>query len=264
METFKFETVAQYLAAVERPKFGSRHLSYGFTLTHSLDQAIGLARKGWSKGAEKAREYSGRVSETIQTQHVNRGTWKKTFTGGAVRVPAYLQGRPDCFLRYKQVRETKFITLVFVGGASGGVDTDTMITKGALVASTVDLLEARNIRVKVILAYGSAHGFVNDPSSNVGEVYVTLKEHNESVDLDRLAFWLAHPSAMRRIRFAFYETLEDSNVRTAGNGSGHSTDVSFQGDVYVGKSHLSDSTWSSLERSAAYVKQVLAAKGIEL
>jgi hypothetical protein len=257
---FKFDTIEKYLAAVDtHVRFGNSGRwgkeRYDFTHTKSFDEALTLARRGWTDGANKARKFQGSLSETISTQSAPKGTWRKTMTGGAIRVPAYIQGRPDCFLTYKQVRETKFITMVYTGGASGGIDAEVLVRKGTMVAAAIDLLEARNIRVKLVLGYNN---------NEVTELYVTLKEHSESLDLDRIAFFIAHPSALRRIRFAFYETIEDSFIRSAGNGNGRSYDPTFKGDVFIPRSFLTESQWSSVESTMEHIRQLLKVKGIEL
>lgn len=257
---YRFDTIDSYLNTVttcERHGDHGRTENYDFTMTYSFEEALNLARKGWADGAKQAREFRGYVSEAIQTQHVNKGTWRKTLTGGGVRVPAYIQGRPDCFLSYKQIRDTKFVTLVYTGGASGSISPKILMKKGLMTAAVVDLLESQNIRVKLILAYAN---------NNVTELYVTLKEHSESLDIDRIAFWIGHPSAFRRIRFAFYETIENSEIRQAGNGQGQSENPTEQGDIFIPRSFTAtvEPQWATIDSSINHVRGLLAAKGITL
>jgi len=98
------------------------------------------------------------------------------------------------------------------------------------------------------------------------DTLVTIKKYDESLDLDRIAFFLAHPSANRRLAFSFKETLP-SAWRTAVNvpgNYGYPCDTEDTGDLYFRTMHGRDEAWSSAEGAVGEVKKMLSDKGISI
>lgn len=75
------------------------------------------------------------------------------------------------------------------------------LAAGALVA-VVQRLQAQGVTVSLDVVYG---GRGCDDGGRGGLFFIPLLAEGRAMDLDRLAFWLAHPGAFRRFGFALYE-----------------------------------------------------------
>ena len=89
--------------------------------------------------------------------------------------------------------------MVFNISASSGVRTEEMMRKGATVVGLIDLLEQSGKRVELDLISGSRGN--NCSIRNV----VRVKESSAPVDIERLAFAIAHPGTHRRLSFSTWE-----------------------------------------------------------
>lgn len=230
-------------------------------------EAFKLAREGWAKGTADIKNLAmplfNHVSKMIERLDVNHD-----IEGHAIDVARFVDGEPEAWLKFENVIQEsenghKLIRIVFNCSASAGVDTEVINRKGAAVAALVELLEYTGHRVELILVHAS-EGYYRESA----EQYVRLKEFDQNLDLNVLAFALAHPSTLRVLTFSVMEQMPaDARGKIGVPGSyGRPTDIidENQGDVYIGKSYSADPQWESTELAEKWVIENLKKQGISL
>jgi len=254
-----FDSLESYLAYCEQPSdmpaslTKSRHNGrQEFMGTVTFAEAIDLARHGWTEGATMAKEYSAELHSKLDHPEAIE-EWKRTINGGgSIDMAAFNQGRPDCFLNFEQGEDAeRFISIHYNARLSGAVDTAACVRRGVMVAALIDALESNGYRTRFTFAFANSA----IASNYTVEVYVTVKDYSESLDLDKIVFLTAHPAAHRRINWSFKELLPDMERRHL--------DV---GDGYGGPARLTDpadlsfnecNNFHTTDDAAAYIRELL-------
>lgn len=228
--------VVNYIDTTERTLFYQRyHASdsnnYGFTGTHSMEEAMELLFHGWEDGAKQLKN---KLDAKVNVN--NNGYRNKAFydiAGFQCSVPRYLQGIPTNMINNKRVvQKQKVVNITKDFGYSGATSTQTMMRESVKFLQAVDKLEKQGVRcnvfVSVVTRSGKSKGYI--------DIRVKVKDSSQRMNLKQLAFPLAHPSMFRRIVFALIERLEDCKL--FGHGYGQCTnweDVKhlYKGEYYV-------------------------------
>ena len=82
-------------------------------------------------------------------------------------------------------------------GAVWYTSTEAMIRKGAAVVALIDQIERSGQRVELIATQISKTHRQYDEQ----HIFITVKQPDEPLDLDRISFAVAHPSMLRRVGF---------------------------------------------------------------
>jgi hypothetical protein len=117
--------------------------------------------------------------------------------GAEPDVARYLEGEPENMLEFSAPSPRPRVHIVFLFGVSCHTPASEMRERGAAIISAIDAAEARGVRVKLSVA-----SFRNE---SMGGYILSLKEADQPLDLDLLAFILAHPAADRRVGFRLME-----------------------------------------------------------
>lgn len=203
-----------------------------FCSTKSLNEALKLARDGWSEVRCEVESIRDRVKADVIEQYGDladeyslvAGTlWD--VAGAAVDVGRYLSGEYECMVAFADVEEPKsgkMVRILVDAIYSGGTGTQTVIKRGAVVVALVELLEMLGFATEVWTE-------CNNTGATPALCHlVCLKNAESPLDVDALLFQIAHPSALRRLMFRSWET-ESERVRSAfgfgensgGYGSGY-------------------------------------------
>jgi len=267
METklIRYKTVTDFLQAANGKSVlkdenrSSRTGGFAFTGTKNFQEALDLAKKGWPEGTKRARSFSMKIKKALDATGYKKEWRSEVYGGGTLQVTAYIEGRPDCYRHLKKKTSQKFLRIVFSGGASGTVGKDTLIIRGAMAALLCETLEAEGYRVQVDLA------FCTEDELKL-ETTVTLKNYSESIDLDRLVFFTAHPSSLRRLSFSQRECLPKEIRELIGipGDYGIPSNPDDRGDIWFPSARSNDPAWQTPESAAAFVRRMLAEKGIEI
>ena len=171
--------------------------------TTSFDAALDLARHGWPEGTEYARQYSAELGAALDHVEVAEDWTRQVTGGGNIDIAAFNQGRPDCFLNYEPIDDQRrFVTIQYNARLSGDVNEQSCIRRGSMIAAVVDAMETQGYRTRVIW------GFANAGANGYRlEVYVTVKNYSESLDLDKLVFLTANLAAHRRLNWSYKDLL---------------------------------------------------------
>jgi len=194
---------------------------------------------------------------------MKRGYKPQRYAGGNFLLDNYCKGIPEVCNVVSPVESKKFVSVILNGTASCGVSLPVMEKRGAAVFALVDILQLHGYRVAVKLAYaveGSGYHLQHS---------VILKAFEQTVEMDRLAFFLTDPSAFRRLQFA---TMERENAQVRGKidiGSSYGTPREIEKsdigekDIYIGCASWHLPAWSGLEETKKWLIETLRRYGVE-
>lgn len=176
---------------------------YGAT---SFEEAMHMARHGWD-GLDKIIPKAQRFP-LPNVKSVADMSWQYDVAGGSVDVGRYLMGVPDCMRRISRnqnfMRPSNVKKLLFTFNMHGNFWPMQLVAAGYRAYEMVKIMEDANIHVEVVW-----HIRVRDSAlvSMVAayDLYVTVKQADEELDLSRIMFALAHPSFLRRLAFSEME-----------------------------------------------------------
>lgn len=181
-------------------------------LSAGMVGALKLARDGWHAGANKLAEGLQRLPALDAMP-----AWQHDVAGHMVDVDRWIEGEPECMWTLSDNADNNrkpVITLAIGIAANCGTNAQCMANYGLAVAWYVDELEAQGQSVEVIASIADeVH------STRVGISWL-VKEAGQALNLEALAFSIAHPAAWRRLGFAVLERLP---IRSQSN-YGHSKD----------------------------------------
>jgi len=266
-----FDNVAEYYTWSLGPTdmLESRMQSIGntasFAGSDSLDETKERYTKGYRKGLDKARELSMKLTPFLRTvKGMKRGYKPQRYAGGNFLLDNYCKGIPEVCNVVSPVESKKFASIILNGTASCGVQPPVMEKRGVAVLALVDILQLHGYRVAVRLAYA-----VSGHDGYYLQHMVNLKAFEQTVEMDRLAFFLSDPSAFRRLQFATMER-EKSNVRTKidiGGSYGTPKEIEKEDigekDIYIGCASWHLPAWRDLEDTKKWLVETLRRYGVE-
>ena len=179
-------------------KLSSTDGSYGFTQTHSYEEATKLFKDGWDKMAQDLTK----KLKIIQNQVVDAQVQKILYdvVGFQASVPRYLQGIPTSMVNKKRVPvKQRVITLNKDISYNCGITTEQIIEASVQTLQLIKKIEAQGIRVNLNLVWGVTAGDTKEVAK------IRLKSANERLNISKLAFPLVHPSMLRRLCFRYLE-----------------------------------------------------------
>lgn len=230
-----------------------------FTQTKTFDEAVQLLRGGWTDGLRKIAELSEKVTAAIGAPAPEM-QMVPDVQGGAVDMGAYLAGEPESMTTwFEEPGNNKIVHFAINMSASAGVGANSLLARGAVIAATIDALESAGNRCVVDVMNSVSHNWRFT-------TIVRIKDAQDPLDMERLAFAVAHPSMLRRLTFGHYEN-ETAEARgnigqTFGYGMPMGIPEQFRGDVNIEKM-LGDEPWPiqrAVSTAIAWMKQA----GIEL
>lgn len=185
----------------------------------SLDAAASLAREGWAEVRPDIDAALSGILPRLEEVTRRRITRLRSVAGGSVNVARMMSGDPRCMVRSRIVAQPTTGPLVRIlvnGSASSGVSTDRIMKRGAAVVALVEAISLCGANSTVTVAFpGSGSG-----GKRMFVSFVQIKGEAGALDINALMFALAHPSMLRRIMFACWETepIEVRRVQGFGNG----------------------------------------------
>lgn len=178
----------------------------------SMADALAMARNGWRDGAERARPLLERVQVARPTK---RRLTRWSVAGAVPSVPRYLAGTPLSMrdMQRSPTAQNPILTLISSTAAPWFVKPERFEAAAIAAAAIVDRLEDAGFRVEVLVgrresseSAGARNGTgENNKLGHRSEVWCRVKAAQDTLDLDRLAFGIGHPSVHRRLFFAVGE-----------------------------------------------------------
>lgn len=215
-----FESMSEFVAQCALPpsrswagrSFDSETGAPSFTMSDSFDHAMTLAREGWPSGRERMVRANAMAASAGA---VLSGPAYTLDVGGAYPVASLAAaGDPACMVSFAPSNERvrPIVRLLVNGSVSARYMANEIFNYGAALSSIIDGLEQNDVRCEITVCFpGEAGG--SKMSCNV-----RIKEAGEPLNLDTLAFAIAHPSMLRRLTFRFVE--QNCNPEHYGYGYG--------------------------------------------
>lgn len=174
-----------------------------WTGTRTLGDAVQLAAVGWAAGAHRIASMTADMPAARARGRT--ASYRHDVAGELPDVARYMSGAPDYMRRkmnHSGNKRQKIVTVAVNPSMRGNVNAECRVNQGAAIVALVDSLESAGHRVQVVL-----DRVQTAQTSGIVRMACELKAASEPVDVDRLAFWIAHPSALRRVFFAAAERL---------------------------------------------------------
>lgn len=181
--------------------------STSWDLGCGYEGALRLARDGWPEGIAKLSALAAVVP--------NNRTYVRSYdvAGEWADVPRAIVGNPFNMVRRGKVKTAKPVVSIVVDCmVSGATSASAIANYGAAVAALIDRLETRGVRVELLI------GFAGNMNGGRLSVVWHAKRAQDHLDMNAVAFGLAHPAMFRRIGFAVYER-SPPQMETSGYGS---------------------------------------------
>lgn len=199
----------------------------GFYGTPDREVAFDLARHGWAEGRHLLAKACAQMPKAAARVRVME--WD---VAGAYPDPVRASaGAPDCMVSGGDTVEcpTQVIRVVVSVATPWTTSLREYINRGAAILSAIEAAELNGYPVQV-----EAEETVYDGDTGFS-ASVVLKHAGHPSDLDSLAFFLIHPSALRRVFFSLLETEHDLLHMQIGYGvpTGQPDSLCQPGDIYL-------------------------------
>lgn len=210
----KFNTVAEYVSYLEttpyNPKFKRRASTETcpsrtkFTGTESYEEAQSLLDNGDKVLAALLEEKSGAVGQNIKNLVAELiAKRKRDIVGSMPNVAAFLNGNPRNMIRKTRVKtETKVINIVYLNQIHCTVKGEDMIEAGTNMLYCLRELERAGYRVNLYVGYIT---YTSDRRQKAWGCVVNVKNSGQYLNIEKLAYLMANPSAYRRHGFRMME-----------------------------------------------------------
>ena len=174
--------------------------------------AAHLAVNGWHDGLALVEGLYARLTaqrtETILPQYVLSDEPE-----GDVDVERWIEGDDQCFSVAQQtgIRVSAagtFVRFIIDPFASCSVDVDAILTRGVYIAALVYLHEKAGYRTAIdwrMPNTGSGWNWLLE---------VAVKRFEDTLDLPRHLFWIAHPAALRQVVIRAYHCYRTDGIRS--------------------------------------------------
>lgn len=182
----------------------------GLQWQEAVDMALG---SGYLDVVPEVDRYAAQVADEIITQRMAT-TFEPTYdvAGGVVDIGRYLAGDPECMMLSSLIpisRAGRAVRLVVPVGHRQGITSDLILRRGAAVMALATLLQ----RAQHPLEIWAAPSCSSEDKPKVRLTYmVKVQAADESLDMGRVMFAVAHPSMLRRLAWSLRET-ESQEVR---------------------------------------------------
>lgn len=198
---------------------------YNFTHSTGWGEAIQLATQGWQEGLKRVTKELGMTPST--------GKSKVTLHDVAGDYPIVAKaiiGVPDSMVRRVNSvgKRRPIINLLVNVGAPAMFNSTAIENRGVAIASVIDQLEDMGYSVGLsVVSYAVG---MRGANGNCGVTF-PVKRAGEAMSLENMMFFTSHPAFLRRLVFAYRETMVTANDITS-YGSSSNIQATEDEDIY--------------------------------
>lgn len=198
--------------------------------SRSFEEAVHLALTGWPEGRRRMHK----AWASIPTRNEPHPIESYDVGGMYPIVPLYIAGDPACMMELQRTHiATRPVIRIDCDICKPyWVEPPTIIDHGIAILSFVAELEAQGYSTELRVSSYSRMT-VGVPDLFISAVF---KKAGEDLDLDRAAFALAHPSVLRRLKFAIQEqhaVLEEHWEREGGSYGWVNHQTIYNNSVFI-------------------------------
>lgn len=200
---------------------------YGFSMTHSFEEANNLMIKGDAKSQSKILEIKSKLDYEVNSKQVNKVRSRADVAGYSPIVANAVMGLPKSMINSYRVPVKNKIVDIYINHSVGAMmDAETIEFRGAYILSYIDHLEQNGYRVNL---FAGAVSYSSDDDEYSG-FYVKVKSSSQPMNILKAAFYVVHPSFLRRIYFRILENESRLKNKTY-SGYGQATNFAQQRDL---------------------------------
>lgn len=173
--------------------------SKDFTGTDSWEEALELSRDGWGEIRPAVDALVEKMDAVIAPSLRPAFTSYFDVSGGMVDVGRFMDGEPECMVETRLIETAKpgrVISILVNGSFTAGTQARAIQERGAAIVALVDSLEKMQHSTEIDVEISCLEGLTT---------VIRVKNAEDVLDIDALMFAIAHPSALRRIYFAYLE-----------------------------------------------------------
>lgn len=233
----------------------------------SFNEAVRMARQGWPEGTKLVHELSATLYNNLPAKRLKLQPAYSVVGPGTLDMGRYIQGHPESMMVWVESETEdvvasggKIVSVVYNIAASSGVSAKEMLDKGVVACALVDLLERAGRRVELVMAVGVRSW------RSAYTMRVPLKLPQDPLDMDRLAYAVAHASCLRRLCFSVWECEPAEVVAEFDfNGGSYSTPATVSVEEH--ELLIPHTLWFPGFKFADYMKWLvkqLATQGVEI
>lgn len=175
--------------------------------------AIRMAREGWPDGERKLADAlkkadalavagAGSLSGDSLDWSALPDLVPSTSPAARWDLGDFMTGAPDLY-REQVPPPARVLRLVVDGSVLCDITADQITEAAGALVSVIQRLQAQGVTVSVDLVFGGRGVRQSDVPGSI--FLVPIISEGRTMELDRLAFWLSHPSSFRRYGFALFE-----------------------------------------------------------
>jgi hypothetical protein len=181
------------------------------------EESVKMATDGYSTGTRALRRRLSTLPPALHDSIRPRPVWG--VSGSTVDIGRFLAGEQENMVDVRRSRRQSLVLRIAVERAvSAGVSAADIETVGASVLAVVERLRTAGVASEVWVTF-TQRGKFGGRNGATYQLRIKVQDAGRPIDMDRLAFWLMHPAALRRIAFAI-EEMEPASVRET-FGFGH-------------------------------------------
>jgi hypothetical protein len=233
----------------------------------SLQEAVRLGRFGWEEGRDKILEIRKRLKIDSVLPNAKRIDRIMDVSGDEPDVALYLMGEPDNMATLVDSNSTdgRVVRILVNRTASWHIDADDLLRRGVSILIAIETMIRLGYSIELSICDAVSAGYGSDGSRM--EDYIPVLRAGDPVNLDTIAFMLAHPSVLRRLLFATQE-MEAVKVRKTfgfhgSGGYGHCAEPEkvTEKDLMIKKD---DGAVNSEDKIIPYAVELLSKIGIKV
>ena len=164
--------------------------------------AIELAEKGWPAGVKKMKKFEVEAGENFDTLPA----FSYDIAGAFPSVPAYCAGDPEHMALPVDLPNKPVCRMVVEIGKAFHIKAATSMRYGVAILGAVNSLMMAGVTVVLDANWSGAFDY---DQRDYSQWLIPLGGGGQVMDLDRLAYCLAHPALLRRIGFSYLERVKE-------------------------------------------------------
>lgn len=230
----EFDEILKDEHHISRRSNSSSEGSADFTGTESFSEAEDLRKYGDKKSKDKiikVKETTDKVFEKYIGQKVRL---YNDVVGFQPIVPNAILGLPLSMVNQKRLpKKVKTIDIFYNASIACNVIKEDIELKGAYVLSAIDALERSGYRVNLYI------GCISMVKNKPHGYFLNVKKAEQPLNLLKVAYYIVHPSFLRRTTFRICENEKELIDCTH---DGYGTNIGFSEQQQVIRSKLGDDT----------------------
>lgn len=173
--------------------------------TKTWEEALEQATNGWKEGVQLIRKLSDPLVADLASAVRKPEILFRDEPGLDYDLGLVLMGEAEHWKYFSPTTEEYMVgqrefTICLNLATASGTSSEAIRKRGAVAAALCYLTEIAGIRTKLVVQYAVRSG------NDIFNTEVVIKEHNQELDIDKLAFAVISPASLRRLQFANYET----------------------------------------------------------